>query len=156
MVTERLWPFVLYQWYWLPLFSVGSSLDIRISTVISSLFPPSPPRCNLLAWVSGRQTMFCAKITAWCQGESGGPLSWLPQTAHGFLLSPQAAPPAALVSLWVIAYSCITIKIIPLFSPFNSPSSWACSFIQYFCHFNRILKELKIIIQNTKLNSVFY
>lgn len=121
MATECLWPCVLYQWHWLLLFSVRSSLDIRVSTVISSLFPPSPPRCNLLAWVLGSQTMFCAKITVRCRGGSGGPLSWLPQTAHGFLLSPQAALPAALVSLWVTVYSGIAIKIIPLFSLLTPP-----------------------------------
>lgn len=85
-----------------------------------------------------------------------GPRSWLPQTARAFLLFPQAALPAALVSLWVTVYSDIAIKIIPLFTPFKSPSSWACSFIQYFCHFNRILNELEIIAQNSQLNSVFY
>lgn len=154
MATECLWPCVLYQWHWLLLFSVGSSLDIRVSTVISSLFPPSPPRCNLLAWVPGSQTMFCAKITVRCRARSGGPLSWLPQTAHGFYC------PLRLLCLLPLC-PCYSLfwhshQNNPTFLSFNSPSSWACSFIQNFCHFNRILKELKIIIQNTNLNSVFY
>lgn len=100
--------------------------------------------------------MFCAKITVRCRARSGGPLSWLPQTAHGFLLPPQAALPAALVSLWVTVYSGIAIKIIPLFSLLTPPRHEPALLFRIFCHFNRILKELKIIIQNTKLNSVFY
>lgn len=114
--SECLWPLVLLQWHWLPLFSVGFSLDMRLSTVTSSLFLPLLPDVSCQHESQSDKPRSVPRTQSGAgQGLGEPPLMaaldqlWLPT------VPPRLLCLAALVSLWVTVYSDVSIKIIPLF-----------------------------------------